>query len=59
MIEKAFDWIEAHWPAEVGPDMLIWGDARIGNILCEGTTPTAVLDWEMVALAPAEVDLGW
>ena len=59
VIEKAFDWIEAHWPTDPGLDVLSWGDARIGNILFEGTTPTAVLDWEMAALAPAEVDLGW
>lgn len=59
VIEKAFYWIEAHWPAEVGPDVLCWGDSRIGNILYEGTTPNAVLDWEMATLAPAEVDLGW
>jgi aminoglycoside phosphotransferase (APT) family kinase protein len=59
VIERAFDWIEAHWPAETGPDVLSWGDARIGNILYEGPTPTAVLDWEMAAIAPAEVDLGW
>ena len=59
VIERAFEWIEAHWPAETGPDVLIWGDARIGNILYEGTRPSAVLDWEMAAIAPAEVDLGW
>ncbi|MCD2262698.1 phosphotransferase family protein [Dietzia aurantiaca] len=59
VIEKAFAWIEANWPADPGTDVLSWGDARIGNILYKGTTPTAVLDWEMAALAPAEVDLGW
>lgn len=59
VIQKAFDWIEAHWPADPGPDVLSWGDARIGNILFEGSTPAAVLDWEMASLAPAEVDLGW
>ena len=59
VIERAFDWIEAHWPAETGPDALSWGDARIGNILYEGTRPSAVLDWEKAAIAPAEVDLGW
>jgi len=59
VIERAFDWIETHWPAEAGPDVLSWGDARIGNILYEGTQPSAVLDWEMAAIAPAEVDLGW
>lgn len=59
VIERALDWIEAHWPADTGPDVLSWGDARIGNILYEGVTPTAVLDWEMATIAPAEVDLGW
>ncbi|WP_241730974.1 MULTISPECIES: phosphotransferase family protein [unclassified Dietzia] len=59
VIERAFEWIEAHWPAETGPDVLSWGDARIGNILYTGTSPTAVLNWEMAAIAPAEVDLGW
>ena len=59
VIDQAFDWIEAHWPDETSPDVLSWGDSRIGNILYEGTTPTAVLDWEMAAIAPAEVDLGW
>ena len=59
VIEHAFDWIEFHWPDETGPDVLSWGDARIGNILYVGTTPAAVLDWEMAAIAPAEVDLGW
>ncbi|MCT1515620.1 phosphotransferase family protein [Dietzia cercidiphylli] len=59
VIDRAFDWIEAHWPDETSPDALSWGDARIGNILYEGTTPTAVLDWEMATIAPPEVDLGW
>ncbi|MBB1023074.1 MULTISPECIES: phosphotransferase family protein [unclassified Dietzia] len=59
VIDRAFDWIEAHWPDETSPDALSWGDARIGNILYDGTRPTAVLDWEMATIAPPEVDLGW
>ncbi|MFC8510109.1 phosphotransferase family protein [Streptomyces sp. NPDC057411] len=59
LIESAFDWLEAHWPADEGPAVLNWGDARIGNIVYDGFTPAAVLDWEMAALAPREVDLGW
>ena len=35
------------------------GDARIGNVLYEGFTPVAVLDWEMAALGPRGLDLGW
>ncbi|MFD7976940.1 phosphotransferase family protein [Streptomyces sp. NPDC059071] len=59
LIESAFDWLEAHWPADEGPAVLNWGDARIGNIVYDGFTPAAVLDWEMAAFAPREVDLGW
>lgn len=59
IIERAFDWLDAHWPDDPGPDVLCWGDARPGNIVYHGWTPVAVLDWEMAALGPREVDLGW
>ncbi|MFD6395639.1 phosphotransferase family protein [Nocardia sp. NPDC060249] len=59
LIERTFDWLEAHWPADPGPEVLNWGDARPGNILFEGFTPAAVLDWEMATFAPRELDLGW
>lgn len=59
LIERAFEWLEANWPARTGPDVLNWGDARPGNILYDGFTPAAVLDWEMATLGPRELDLGW
>ncbi|MFE7722256.1 phosphotransferase family protein [Nocardia rhizosphaerihabitans] len=59
LIERTFDWLEANWPAETGPDVLNWGDARPGNILFDGFTPAAVLDWEMATFGPRELDLGW
>ncbi|MFI1396849.1 phosphotransferase family protein [Streptomyces sp. NPDC020681] len=59
LIESAFDWLEAHWPADEGETVLNWGDARIGNIIYDGFEPAAVIDWEMAAFAPREVDLGW
>ncbi len=58
-IEAAFDWLVANMPTDHGPTVLSWGDARIGNILYDRTQPVAVLDWEMVNLAPAGVDVGW
>ena len=58
VLERAFDWLEEHWP-EPTPAVLCWGDARPGNILFDGFTPAAVLDWEMVTFAPRELDLGW
>ncbi|WP_030199061.1 phosphotransferase family protein [Streptomyces sp. NRRL S-87] len=59
LIERAFDRLDALWPADEGPAVLCWGDARIGNIVYDGFEPAAVLDWEMAAYAPREVDLGW
>ncbi len=59
-IDRAFSWIEAHWPAdEGGTEVLSWGDARIGNVLYDGFRPAAVLDWEMAGIAPRGVDIGW
>ncbi|MFF3312565.1 phosphotransferase family protein [Streptomyces sp. NPDC004082] len=59
LIESAFDRLEELWPREPGEPVLTWGDARIGNVVYDGFEPAAVLDWEMAALAPREVDLGW
>lgn len=59
LIERTFEWLEANWPAETGPEVLNWGDARPGNILFDGFAPAAVLDWEMATLGPRELDLGW
>lgn len=59
LIERTFEWLEANRPTLAGPTVLNWGDARIGNMLWQGPEPTAVLDWEMAAIGPAEVDLAW
>ncbi|MEV0477912.1 phosphotransferase family protein [Streptomyces prunicolor] len=59
LIESAFDRLTELWPADPGEPVLNWGDARIGNVVYDGFDPVAVLDWEMAAPAPREVDLGW
>jgi len=59
LLERAFAWLEDHWPAEEGATVISWGDARIGNIVYDGFTPVAVLDWEMAGLGPPGIDLGW
>jgi aminoglycoside phosphotransferase (APT) family kinase protein len=59
VIEDGFDWLDRHWPAEPGDAVLSWGDARIGNVIYDGFRPVAVLDWEMAALGPRELDLAW
>ena len=58
--EAAFAWLQRNKPVDE-PDSLVWGDARIGNILFEpgGTRVAAVLDWEMVTHGNGEEDLAW
>ncbi|MFP3989999.1 phosphotransferase family protein [Streptomyces sp. E11-3] len=59
LIESGFARLAELWPRVEGDPVLSWGDARIGNIIYTDFAPAAVLDWEMAALAPREVDLGW
>jgi aminoglycoside phosphotransferase (APT) family kinase protein len=59
LVEQSIAWLDAHWPADEGPVVLSWGDSRIGNVLYRDFEPVAVLDWEMAALGPAELDLAW
>ncbi|MCP4434535.1 MAG: phosphotransferase family protein [Actinomycetia bacterium] len=61
LLDEAEAWLEANWPeaADARDPALSWGDARIGNMMFDGVEPVAVFDWEMAALAPVEVDLGW
>lgn len=56
--EAAWEWLEAHLPAS-RPTGLSWGDARLANMLFDGTSCSAVLDWEMASLGGPEMDLGW
>jgi len=56
----ALQWLKDNFPAtEPGPSV-VWGDARLGNIIFgEGEKPVAVLDWENASIGPAEVDIGY
>jgi aminoglycoside phosphotransferase (APT) family kinase protein len=56
--ESALAWLRKHAPGGE-PEGLVWGDARIGNIIFAGTQPAAVLDWEMVTCGSPEKDVGW
>ena len=59
VIEACFDWLEDRWPVVEGPPVLSWGDSRIGNVMYRDFEPVAVLDWEMAAVGPRELDLAW
>lgn len=55
----AIDYLERNLPDDT-PTQLIWGDATPANMLFDDQGHVAgIIDWEMAALAPAEVDLAW
>jgi aminoglycoside phosphotransferase (APT) family kinase protein len=57
---RALEWLKANRPAEEHPPVLLWGDARIGNMIFgAGGVPEAVLDWEAAAFGQPEEDLAW
>jgi len=58
ILERGFDWLEAHFPGE-GELAISWGDAKISNLIFQEVTCVAVTDWESVAIGPPQIDLGW
>jgi aminoglycoside phosphotransferase (APT) family kinase protein len=61
LLERTFEWLQERWPDETvaREQVLLWGDSRVGNVLYRDFRPVAVLDWEMVALGPRELDIAW
>ncbi|MCM3882554.1 phosphotransferase family protein [Frankia sp. R82] len=58
-IQAAGAWLRAHPPAEHHPPTLLWGDARLGNLIFQGERVAALLDWEMMSIGQPESDLAW
>ncbi|MGH9079211.1 MAG: phosphotransferase family protein [Acidimicrobiales bacterium] len=59
LLARCFTWLWDNLPTDVGADVLSWGDSRIGNMMFRDHRVVAVLDWEMAAVAPPEIDIGW
>lgn len=45
-------------PAGVAPT-LVHGDYRLGNLICDGVEPAAIIDWEIWSVGDPRVELGW
>jgi aminoglycoside phosphotransferase (APT) family kinase protein len=45
-------------PTAVSPT-LVHGDYRLGNLICRGTEPAALIDWEIWSVGDPRVELGW
>jgi len=50
--------LAASVPEAVAPT-LVHGDYRLGNLLCNGTEPAALIDWEIWSVGDPRVELGW
>ena len=60
LIRAAEAWLDTNLPSPMALyECISWGDARLQNLMFDGTRCTALLDWDMVSLAGAEADLAW
>jgi aminoglycoside phosphotransferase (APT) family kinase protein len=58
-LTEALAWCRRACPAE-GKPTLLWGDVRLGNLVFGADQRVvAVLDWDLAAIGPPEMDLGW
>src|SRR5690625_1470706 len=39
--------------------VLVHGDYRLGNMLCQDTEPNALIDWEIWSAGDPRVEIGW
>ena len=58
ILDRGLAWLREH-PVEYSSASLLWGDARPGNIIYQGTRVGAVIDWEMAGIGPGEFDLAY
>lgn len=58
-VGPALDWLRSNRPPEPSKPSLVWGDARIGNMIFQGPRCVAVIDWEMARLGDPMMDLAW
>lgn len=62
----ALSWCRREWRGQDQDDVdgplptLLWGDPRLGNLVFDHDGAVhAVLDWDLAAIGPPEMDLGW
>jgi aminoglycoside phosphotransferase (APT) family kinase protein len=59
LLEHAVDRLHAERPDTVLPDTIVWGDARLGNMLFVDGRPSALLDFEFCHVGLREFDVAF
>jgi aminoglycoside phosphotransferase (APT) family kinase protein len=58
-VDAAMDYIRANQPTGT-PVNVLWGDSTPSNVMfAPGGSVNALIDWELAALGPSELDLAW
>ncbi|MGB3796365.1 MAG: phosphotransferase, partial [Alteraurantiacibacter sp.] len=58
-VDAAIDYIRMHQPQDTSVNVL-WGDSTPSNVMFDPDgSVNALIDWELAALGPAELDLAW
>jgi aminoglycoside phosphotransferase (APT) family kinase protein len=57
-VEEMGRWLRANEPEEAGA-VVVWGDARPGNIVYQDFLPAAVLDWELARTGSPLIDISY
>lgn len=59
-LREALRWCADNRPLLEPVQTLLWGDAQLANaVFADDGSTAAILDFELSALGPAELDLGW
>ncbi len=61
VVDDTFAAVRSIIPDDVGVEGMLWGDARPANVIChhDGFRPAALVDFELAAWGPAELDVTW
>lgn len=59
-LTEGIEWCRRHLPESEPEPALLWGDARLENMVFgDDLAPLAVLDWDMTSIGAPEHDLAW
>jgi aminoglycoside phosphotransferase (APT) family kinase protein len=57
-LHRAYDWLLAHQP-QGEPEVLCWGDAKLGNCVYQDGVLVSALDWEGAHFGSPLMDVAW